>query len=558
MGDTSSEDGRLHAYLRTIERIPIPTAEDEAKLVRRLTEGDVPARAQIINANLWLVVRVARQYARDAASLIELILEGNIGLVKAADGFRPECCTRFRNYAVGWIRDQICSVLPVCGLTVRIPGYMGRLVLRWKNMRQELKAGLHREPTEGEIHESRKGLTLNGSVALPEESDREGIQRCLDTLTELEAEVLCLRHGLDGDPSLSWSQVGERLHLTRDEIRSIELTALYKLAPALEEDTVDPTMARLAARRRMAGEVAFPQVSDKGEANVMNALTGEQIRRIRKTLGLTQSELARRLGLGRSGQTTVSMWERGHGIVLGNQLASLRKLAAGINKPDEVPTAPEAAQTVAEELKRRRGGRRAFNLPELQPQVVNGPDSDEGETMGYSSGVLEGDPHVEQLKRTLEGVDEEPQTRPRQAVSNGNEEMQIDRKALEALADTYRTRPGVEIESSFGELKLEITAHRGPFVVVISWLASSNVLLVKGRVRYVQEAAIPLLRLYSKDEYLGSLCIEEHGAEPFYVIKTAIDQSRYSLTETVSFIDRIVRESREALSAIQRHIKSSR
>ena len=93
---------------------------------------------------------------------------------------------------------------------------------------------------------------------------------------------------------------------------------------------------------------------------------------------------------------------------------------------------------------------------------------------------------------------------------------------------------------------------------MISWLASSNVLLVKGRVRYVQEAAIPLLRLYSKDEYLGSLCIEEHGAEPFYVIKTAIEQSRYSLKETVSFIDRIVRESREALSAIQRHIKSSR
>jgi len=260
----------LLVYLKEIRAFSLLTREEEHTLAQRVAAGDLAARDHMIKSNLRLVVHVATRYARRGVALMDLIAEGNIGLMKAVERFDAERHTRFSTYATWWIRQHIRRALQTCGPTVRVPGYMVELISRWRKTRNKLAEKLSREPTANEIctemkispHQLRmirSGLkaaatgesspdmswVFEGSVAdkstpAPEEelfaeSDRQLIQRCLDAISEREAEVLRLRFGLDSGEPATLEKIGARLRLTRERIRQIESEALSKLAEVVGE-----------------------------------------------------------------------------------------------------------------------------------------------------------------------------------------------------------------------------------------------------------------------------------------------------------------------------------
>jgi len=263
----------LEAYLKEIDCFPLLTKEEEQALARRIAQGDASARDRMIRSNLRLVVHVASRYARRGVALIDLIAEGNIGLMKAVERFKADRDTRFSTYATWWIRQHIRRALQTCGPTVRVPGYMVELISRWKRVRQELTKKLGREPSEKQIatkmevspqrlkmiqhafHATATGegspdmsWVFEGTVAdkrsmspeqpMLDESDRELIERCLNAISEREAEVLRLRYGLDTGEPLTLEKIGTRLKLTRERIRQIESEALRKLHASIVNKTL--------------------------------------------------------------------------------------------------------------------------------------------------------------------------------------------------------------------------------------------------------------------------------------------------------------------------------
>ena len=265
----SHQEPGLEAYLGEIDKTPLLTAEEEAALARRVAQGDSAARDRMIRANLRLVVHVVGRYGRRGVSLMDLIAEGNLGLMKAVERFRAERHTRFSTYATWWIRQYVRRGLQTCGPTVHVPGYMVELITRWKKVRQELTEKLGREPPEAAIakrmaispqrlrmihrafHAAATGeqspdmsWVFEGTVAderavqpeaaLIEEGNRQLIRRCLDVIDEREAEVLRLRYGLDSGEPMTLEKIGLRLKLTRERIRQIESGALRKLAAIMK------------------------------------------------------------------------------------------------------------------------------------------------------------------------------------------------------------------------------------------------------------------------------------------------------------------------------------
>ena len=264
------DEAGLDAYLKEIERYKLLTRDEESKLAQRVAKGDGEARDHMIRANLRLVIHVALRYAHRGVSLMDLIAEGNIGLMKAVERFEAKRQTRFSTYATWWIRQHIRRALQTCGPTVRVPGYMVELISRWKKVSRELTMELGREPAAGEISKRmdispqrlrmiRSGLNAvatgesapdmswifegtyaDRSIPSPEqelfrESDRELIERCLDAISTREAEVLRLRYGMEtGDP-MTLEKIGKHMKLTRERIRQIESEALRKLAAAMME-----------------------------------------------------------------------------------------------------------------------------------------------------------------------------------------------------------------------------------------------------------------------------------------------------------------------------------
>ena len=260
----------LEAYLREIDKFPLLTKEEEVELAKRVIKGDPKARDKMIRSNLRLVVHIATQYARRGVPLIDLIADGNIGLMKAVERFLPERETRFSTYATWWIRQHIRRALQMCGPTVRVPGYMVELIARWKRIRQSLTKELGREPSERQIakrmeispqrlrmvqrafHATATGQgapdmswVFEGTVAdkravspdqrLLEEGDHDIIERCLEVITEREADILRLRYGLDTGEPMTLEQIGKKLKLTRERIRQIEAEALRKLQETVKD-----------------------------------------------------------------------------------------------------------------------------------------------------------------------------------------------------------------------------------------------------------------------------------------------------------------------------------
>ena len=266
------QEAGLAAYLAEINKTPLLTAAEEATLARRIAKGDARARDKMIRANLRLVVHVAGRYNRRGVSLMDLIAEGNLGLIKAVERFKAERKTRFSTYATWWIRQHVRRALQTCGPTVRVPGYMVELISHWKKARQELTEKLGREPSEQEIAKRMKishqrlemihrafhalatgnnapdmNWVFEGTVAdthstrpeqrIAEEMNHAYIERCLDAISERDAEILRLRYGLDSGEPMTLDKIGKRLKLTRERIRQIESAALRKLAEVIEAKT---------------------------------------------------------------------------------------------------------------------------------------------------------------------------------------------------------------------------------------------------------------------------------------------------------------------------------
>ena len=256
----------LQLYLEQISKFPIIGVEEEKRLGERIRKGDLGATRALIEANLKFVVSYAKKYRGMGLSLLDLIHEGNIGLIEAAKRFDPSRNVRFISYAVWWIRQSVIHALSRNSRIFNIPQKMSDQISLMKKKKAFLKASLGREPTRQEIAAS-MGLSegsvddlmmLEGkSVSLSDKMFDDGlevenkisdelnpsvetqiikasvekqIREMLGELEEKETLVLKWRFGLDDDRPMTLQEIGDRLKLTRERIRQIEQKAMRKLS----------------------------------------------------------------------------------------------------------------------------------------------------------------------------------------------------------------------------------------------------------------------------------------------------------------------------------------
>ena len=256
----------LETYFKEINRIPLLTPEEERQLAIRIRQGDAQARDQMIKANLRLVVSIAKNYVDRGLSLLDLIEEGNLGLLKAVERFDPAAECRFSTYATWWIKQSIKRALIDTVKTVRIPSYMVELISKWKNVASNLNIKLGRQPTFDEIatelripsenlgiiktairasNSSSQTISIENMWTLSEiledkdarqpmdilfdEFEVEMIERLLASIEERDAKILRMRYGLDNGDPMTLKEIGEKVNLTRERVRQIENEALKKL-----------------------------------------------------------------------------------------------------------------------------------------------------------------------------------------------------------------------------------------------------------------------------------------------------------------------------------------
>jgi RNA polymerase primary sigma factor len=260
----------LETYLRDINETPLLRDEEEKALAYRIEDGDTEARDHLVRANLRLVVNIARKYVGRGSSLEDLIAEGNLGLLRAVEGFDPSMNTRFSTYASYWIKQSIRRFLIGTARTVRLPAYMVDLLAKWRRATAELQEELDRAPTEeevaGRLKLPRKKLNIvkkalrihNGGnpsgqdqdhtlddlleddrgkapdQAMADHDELRQVLTLVDRLEPREASVLRLRFGLDGNEPQTLKEIGVRLGLTRERVRQIERHALAQLAECLQ------------------------------------------------------------------------------------------------------------------------------------------------------------------------------------------------------------------------------------------------------------------------------------------------------------------------------------
>ena len=260
----------LETYLREINETALLTADQEKSLARAIAVGDNAARDQMVRANLRLVVNIARGYTGKGLVLQDLIEEGNLGLLRAVEGFDPTMNTRFSTYASYWIKQSIKRAIINTAKTIRIPAYMAELLTKWRRATNTLTDELGRAPTHDEIAKllglSKKKLSIikkairvanagsqsdqgeagwsieemlmdNRSKApdaeLGESDDLKQVLQLLEKMDQREATVLRLRFGLNDEEPKTLKEIGERLGLTRERVRQIEGEALAKLNDGL-------------------------------------------------------------------------------------------------------------------------------------------------------------------------------------------------------------------------------------------------------------------------------------------------------------------------------------
>ena len=269
---SSGVQAPLETYLREINQTDLLTAEQEVQLARRIAGGDAEARDHMVRANLRLVVNIARGYCGKGLVLQDLIEEGNLGLLRAVEGFDPEMGTRFSTYASYWIKQSIKRSLVNCAKTIRVPAYMVELLSKWRRASARLTDVLRRVPTAEEIARSlalpkkklpiiRKAIQINQAGAqseqpeagwalgdmvmderarnpedtLLEEDVLRQVRGMMGSMDEREATVLNMRFGLDGQEPRTLKEIGAALDLTRERVRQIETQAIGRLANGLKD-----------------------------------------------------------------------------------------------------------------------------------------------------------------------------------------------------------------------------------------------------------------------------------------------------------------------------------
>jgi len=262
----------LEIYLREINETPLLTAVEEKELATRIAQGDARARDHMARANLRLVVNIARGYTSKGLGLQDLIEEGNLGLLRAVEGFDPNVGTRFSTYASYWIKQSIKRALINCSKTIRIPAYMVEILSKWRRATVRLSDELMRTPTPEEVarllglpkrkltiikkaiqiynatpqtDQSESGWSLGDMVAdervrspdieLLENDVMSHVREMMHSLDERQATVLRMRFGLDDSEPHTLKEIGEKLGLTRERVRQIETEALKNLGEGLRD-----------------------------------------------------------------------------------------------------------------------------------------------------------------------------------------------------------------------------------------------------------------------------------------------------------------------------------
>ena len=266
-GDIHTESA-LQTYLKEINKIPLLSPEEEKEITKRVVEGDEKAREKLIRANLRLVVSIAKEYINRGLSFLDLIEEGNIGLIRAVQGFDPSTGYKFSTYGTWWIKQAIRRALANKTKTIRIPSYMFQKISRLKTTTTDLLDKLERPPSREEIaeemditakkvesieHAIRSTGSLNktditGSDLIwaldsilpdkrapaPEDEmeesyERENLEKLLEVIDKREATIIKLRYGLmDGEPK-TLEEIGAQLHISRERVRQIEKETIQKL-----------------------------------------------------------------------------------------------------------------------------------------------------------------------------------------------------------------------------------------------------------------------------------------------------------------------------------------
>ena len=269
---STEERSPIRYYLDQIGKTPLLTLEQETALARRVLKGDEAARQQMIQANLRLVVRIAKDYDNFGLSLMDLISEGNFGLIKAVERFDPDKGGKLSTYASWWIKQAIKRALATSGKTIRLPVHMVDRISQMRRVTNQLAAELGREPHNDEIamameiplakvvhmkSVANRAASLDQPVGeegdatlgdlvkdesertpfetLRGKSDNDEIATMLAALEPREAEILTHRFGLNGESPLTLEEVGERFKLTRERVRQLQQSALMQLRRIMTE-----------------------------------------------------------------------------------------------------------------------------------------------------------------------------------------------------------------------------------------------------------------------------------------------------------------------------------
>ena len=264
-------DSGLRLYLREINQTRLLTPEEEIATARRIRKGDRQARDEMIRCNLRLVISIAKNYTRRGLSLMDLIEEGNLGLLRAVERFDPAQGCRFSTYASWWIRQAIKRSLISAVKPVEIPAYMVDMISKWRRAVIRLECENGRPPTQWEIARrmalSRKKVEVVARAArafsspfqavsddtewslsemLADEQSRspvdallehrrtEMVMKSLNSIDKRAATILRMRFGLDGHEPITLKEIGKQVGLTRERVRQIERDALQNITEAIQ------------------------------------------------------------------------------------------------------------------------------------------------------------------------------------------------------------------------------------------------------------------------------------------------------------------------------------
>ncbi len=267
VSSASSSGGNLQLYLREIGRVKLLTPQEEIALAARIKKGDEQARAHMIEANLRLVVKIAHEYENMGLPLLDLINEGNIGLIKGVERFDPAKGAKLSTYASWWIKQSIRRALANQSKTIRLPIHVVDAVAHIHRAEMKLHESLDREPTDAEIADelgldarrvrqyreaAKTPVSLEAPLGMDDdsdhfsevvadtraeapfdqlvkESDQEMVQEVFATLSPRERTILSMRFGLEDDTPRTLEEIGEIYGVTRERIRQIQNEALKKL-----------------------------------------------------------------------------------------------------------------------------------------------------------------------------------------------------------------------------------------------------------------------------------------------------------------------------------------